>query len=497
MAGPTHIGSSSPTVIANATAPDLYVMMETGRRIETTVKLNVLLVDDNLALAKAVGKYLSSKGCDLTTAASVAEAKRALEHRATDLLLVDYCLPDGTGADIVSWALPRQLAQHAYCITGQAITENVVAAMRAGCRDVLEKPFSLARLDPLIEACERDPDELDDWRSRFAGAILGHDPELVHALEMTRDVADSPSTVMFTGESGTGKELFARAIHAASRRRGAFVALNCAALPESLIEAELFGHAKGAFTGAAGARAGHFMAAHGGTLFLDEIGDMPLSAQARLLRALQEKQITPLGSDEPVSVDVRVVAATHKDLDDLVEQGKFRKDLYYRLSVIPIHLPPLRERPSDIVELARDFLAARARPDRPALALTTDAEAALQGHDWPGNVRELAHVIERASLLAKTGFVSAGDLAGSLRRTGKKASGARPAVAPPPSGNAPAVAPKAAEGEESFNLRARLEETERELIQKALEKTAGNRTEAAALLGLNRTTLVEKLRKRE
>jgi DNA-binding NtrC family response regulator len=212
---------------------------------------------------------------------------------------------------------------------------------------------------------------------------------------------------------------------------------------------------------------------------------MPLSAQARLLRTLQEKTITPLGSDEPVSVDVRVVAATHKDLDELVDQGKFRKDLYYRLSVIPIQLPALRERPGDILELARGFLALRAKPERPAPTLTPEAEAALAAHDWPGNVRELAHVIERISLLNKTGHITGAELAASLRR-GKKPSGPRPPVARPAQGE-----------EESLNLRARLEETERELIQKALEKTAGNRTEAAALLGLNRTTLVEKLRKRE
>jgi DNA-binding NtrC family response regulator len=449
-------------------------------------KLSVLICDDNAALSKAVTRYLVAKGCDAGAALTIADARRSLESRSVDLLLVDYSLPDGTGAELVEWALPRRRAQVAYCITGVAITANVVAAMRAGCRDVLEKPFDLERLDPLIHAFEKPAESIESWRARFAPDVVGEDLELVRGLSLLRDVADSPSTVLITGESGTGKELYARAVHAASRRRGAFVALNCAALPENLIEAELFGHAKGAFTGAAGARAGHIMAANGGTLFLDEIGDMPLPAQARLLRALQEKQITPLGSDEPVNVDVRVVAATHKNLDDLVEQGRFREDLYFRLSVIPVHVPPLRERPDDILALARTFLARRAKPGTTPLMLTRDAEAALVRYTWPGNIRELINVIEHASLVAKTGVISPDDFRDKLRRLGRGGAAA---------GSTPK--PAAGNNEESLNLRAAIDSVERELIQRALEKTAGNRTEAAALLGLNRTTLVEKLRKLE
>jgi DNA-binding NtrC family response regulator len=442
-------------------------------------KLSVLIVDDNVSLNKAVVRYLQGRGCEALSAAGVGEARRLLDGRTVDLMLVDYSMPDGTGAELVEWALPRRRAQVAYCITGVAITANVVAAMRAGCRDVIEKPFDLARLDPLIAGWDQPPEAIDAWRARFAPDVLGEDLELVRALSLARDVAESPSTVLITGESGTGKELFARAIHAASRRRGSFVALNCAALPENLIEAELFGHARGAFTGAAGARAGHILAADGGTLFLDEIGDMPLAAQARLLRALQEKQITPVGADEPVNVDVRVLAATHKNLEELVDQGKFREDLFFRISVIPLPLPPLRDRPDDVLLLARGFLARRAKPGQPLLVLSADAEQALVRHPWPGNVRELAHAMERASLLAKKGVIGAEDLGGSLRR--RAAAGEKPA----------------SKEEPSLNLRAAIDTVERELIQKALEKTAGNRTEAAALLGLNRTTLVEKLRKLE
>jgi DNA-binding NtrC family response regulator len=373
-------------------------------------KLSVLIADDNAALNKAVVRYLQGRGCEAVSAICVTDARRVLEGRTVDILLVDYSMPDGTGAELVEWALPRRRAQVAYCITGVAITANVVAAMRAGCRDVIEKPFDLARLDPLIHSCEQPPEAIEAWRARFAPDVVGDDLELLRALSMARDVAASPSTVLITGESGTGKELFARALHAASLRKGAFVALNCAALPENLIEAELFGHARGAFTGAAGARAGHILAADGGTLFLDEIGDMPLAAQARLLRALQEKQVTPLGADEPINVDVRVLAATHKNLDELVDQGKFREDLYFRLSVIPLHLPALRERPGDVLLLARSFLERRARPGQSPLVLSPEAEAALVRHPWPGNVRELAHAMERASLLAKKGTVGAEDL---------------------------------------------------------------------------------------
>jgi DNA-binding NtrC family response regulator len=438
-------------------------------------KLRVLIADDNAALARAITRYLIGKGCDAASALTVAEARRSLEERPVELLLVDYSLPDGTGAELVAWALPARRAQVAYCITGVAISANVVAAMRAGCRDVLEKPFDLSRLDPLIHACGAPPEALDSWRARFAPDLIGADEELLRALSIVRDVAESPSTVLVTGESGTGKELVARALHAASRRGGAMVALNCAALPENLIEAELFGHARGAFTGAAGQRAGHILAADGGTLFLDEIGDMPLAAQARLLRALQEKQITPVGADTPVNVDVRVVAATHKDLDALAMQGKFREDLYFRLSVIAVHVPALRERPGDILPLARAFLAKRARAGAAPLLLSPDAEVALTRYTWPGNVRELAHAMERAALLNKTGVLTAADVAPMMKRA------ARPAAGP--------------EEPKSLNLREAMDSLERELILKALEKTAGNRTEAAALLGLNRTTLVEKLRK--
>jgi transcriptional regulator with PAS, ATPase and Fis domain len=314
--------------------------------------------------------------------------------------------------------------------------------------------------------------DLIAWRQRFASDIAGESPALLAALDTLRRIAGADCSVLVTGETGTGKELFARAIHRASPRAGrTFVALNCAAIPEALLEAELFGHARGAFTGASTSRAGKFLSADGGTLFLDEIGDLPLAAQGKLLRVLEQRAVCPVGADTEIPVDVRVVAATHRDLAAMVAAGEFRADLYFRLCVVPVELPALRDRGLDLELLAEGFartLAARA--GRPALTLANDARAALYAHSWPGNIRELAHVVERAVLLGGGDQITAADL--RLR----------------PRGAAGGCA-------ESLDLRTALEALEKRLIDEALVRAQGNRTEAAALLGLNRTTLVEKLRR--
>jgi transcriptional regulator with GAF, ATPase, and Fis domain len=332
--------------------------------------------------------------------------------------------------------------------------------------------------------------DLSAWRTQFAPEIVGDAPQILEALETIRHVAATDCSVLITGETGTGKELFARAAHRASPRRNrALIPVNCAAIPENLLETELFGHIKGAFTGATNPRTGRFMSAHEGTIFLDEIGDLPLAAQAKLLRVLEERVVSPVGSDADIAVDVRVIAATHRNLLEMVEQGTFRADLYFRLAVVPLHLPALRERSEDILTIANlCVIRARERLSRNVEGLDASARAALTAYHWPGNVRELSHVIERAVLLSRKPVLSQSDIPLPVKV-------GRFARASDESG--PMTLPRFPSelGDSSLDLRSALESLERTLIDRALQKAGGNRTEAAALLGLNRTTLVEKLRK--
>jgi DNA-binding NtrC family response regulator len=480
--------------------------------------VSVLVVDDEPQFRTGLERLLSRNGCEVRTASSVSEARAALEQDPVDLAIVDFCLGDGDGPDIVRWAMAKSRMDAAYCMTGNPTTAHVVAAMRAGCADVIEKPFDTDRITAIVEERRaRARHDLQSWRKRYAPELLGEDPALLELIDALRNVAATQCTVMIGGESGSGKELAARALHRASPRRDKpFVALNCAAIPEQLIEAELFGHVRGAFTGAVGAREGRIVAAHGGTLFLDEIGDMPLAAQAKLLRVLTDACLTPVGADHPIPIDVRVVAATHRDLEGMVEAGTFRDDLYFRLAVVTLVMPPLRERPGDVLPLARSFLmAANHRTGRDVADFDDGAKMYLQEHAWPGNVRELANAVERAVVLKGSGMVRASDLQGPRRRRPTAQPAVPPAPTPrlpeipshmsaasppvarpaaPPVATAPA-APPAGARPESLDLRAAIDGVERRMILEALDRTGGNRTEAAALLGLNRTTLVEKLRK--
>jgi len=335
------------------------------------------------------------------------------------------------------------------------------------------------------------------WRTQFAHEIVGDSPEIVDALETIRHVAATDCSILITGETGTGKELFARAAHRASPRRNrALIPVNCAAIPENLLETELFGHIKGAFTGATNARSGRFMSAHEGTIFLDEIGDLPLAAQAKLLRVLEERVVSPVGSDSDVAVDVRIIAATHRNLAEMVDQGKFRADLYFRLAVVPLHLPALRERTEDILTIANLCIErSREKLGRNVEGFDASARAALCAYHWPGNVRELAHTIERSVLLARKPVLSAVDIPLPNQR-GRFSRGTDNSTRSADESGAFAVPNLGKElGDSSLDLRAALETLERQLIDRALQRAGGNRTEAAALLGLNRTTLVEKLRK--
>ncbi len=464
---------------------------------EASQQVSILLVDDEAPLRRALHRYLKRAGYDVHTAADLATGRAALEKRSFDVAIVDFRLPDGNGDSLIRWAVDNHRARWVYCMTGHASCRTAVDVMRAGCVDVLEKPVDAADIEVLIatKAAARNTteEELDEWRHRYARHIAGDDARLRDALVTIKSVADTTCTVLITGESGTGKELLARAVHDGSpRRSGPFVALNCAAIPDSMVEAELFGHARGAFTGAVTERTGRCASAHGGTLFLDEIGDMPLAAQAKLLRMLQDRTITPVGADDSIEIDVRIVAATNKDLEAMVEEGTFRADLYYRLSVIPVHLPPLRERSGDAVLLAQSFvLAASERNGRSVTGLDATAHKALVSYDWPGNVRELHHVIERAVLLKGRGVLTADDLRLKKAKHPPVAAAAAAVVTAAASATSkvPATTP------EGLDLKRAIDQVERQLIDEALERTGGNRTEAAALLGLNRTTLVEKIRK--
>jgi transcriptional regulator with GAF, ATPase, and Fis domain len=331
------------------------------------------------------------------------------------------------------------------------------------------------------------------WRTQFCPEIIGDSPELLDALDTLSRTANTDCNILITGETGTGKELIARAVHRGSARRGAaFVAVNCAAIPDTLLETELFGHVKGAYTGATNSRAGRFAAANGGTIFLDEIGDLPLSAQAKLLRVLESRVVSPVGSDAELPVDVRIVAATHRNLEEMVAAGTFRADLYFRLAVVPIHLPALRDRGDDLVCIAEACVArAAARLGRDVIGLDETALAALRSYPFPGNIRELAHLIERAVLLARRRTLGSRDLHIPTKGRIACGTGEYPPVARGSSTSLPVV--DAHDG--TLDLRSALENLEKQLIDRALNRANGNRTEAAALLGLNRTTLVEKLRK--
>ncbi|MSP17698.1 MAG: sigma-54-dependent Fis family transcriptional regulator [Myxococcales bacterium] len=478
--------------------------------------VRVALVLGDAEYRRLLAERLEDLGCEIAVAGTMKAARALLSERSGhDIALVAAVLADGSGIDLIAWAAQEGRVGASYLITPNGSCDEVVAAMRAGAKDVLLEPLELAVIDRIATAV-RSPGSPDlvAWRRRHAPEIIGDSPQVIEALETVRCYAEVDSTVLVTGESGTGKELVARALHAASERAaGPFIAVNCASIPEALVEAELFGHTRGAFTGAVAARDGRVIAADKGTLFLDEIGDLSLAAQAKLLRVLQDRNVTPVGADRHISVDVRVVAATHRNLEAMVEAGTFRADLYYRLAVLQLELPPLRARERDVLTIARHLIASvTQRTRRAVVGMDASAERALVEHRWPGNVRELANVIERAVVLRREGRLAARDLA-LPRREQEPVVRASPALGSEQFGVAgsrvgalgstePAVsaAVSAAWGqvggfEEALNLRSAIDLLERQLIQQALERTGGNRTEAAALLGLNRTTLVEKLRK--
>ena len=471
-----------------------YLPPTPSRSVEAALqKSHVLVIDDEELYRKALERILARVGHRVSCARDATEAMAVVTAEPVDLVLCDVRMPGINGLELVRQI--REVHPDVPCIviTGYGSPEQSVEALRAGAFWYLEKPFDQGSLDVVrrlveqaiehgrLKAENRQLQRQLRHRYRFEN-IVGTSGALREALEIVEKVADTDSTVLITGESGTGKELFARALHYNSARADRpLVTVNCGAIPEELLESELFGHVRGAFTSAVSHREGRFARAHGGTIFLDEIGDMSANLQVKLLRVLQERTFEPVGSSKPIEVDVRVVAATHQDLELAIRERRFREDLFYRLNVIPIEVPPLRARREDIPELARHFLE-RINGDKgkQVEGFTDDALAGLAAHDWPGNVRELENLIERLIIFRGEGRIGIEDLPANVARDSAPAlAGSTPAL--PPSG---------------LDFNDVVDRFESELIRQALERTGGNKQQAAQLLGLNRTTLHEKMKKK-
>lgn len=454
----------------------------------------LLLCDDEDSLCRGLARLLRTLSFDVVTA----DGPRGLEYIASgqfDVIVTDLRMPEVNGFEILDAARRHSPSTPVIVMSGSAEIPDAVRAMRAGARDFLIKPFEFPALEEVLEHVlgfsEKTPAPVMDpvaWRDRYAPWLLGEDAAIIPVLAMIAQVADTSCTVLITGESGTGKELVARSIVSGSpRAKNPFVAVNCAAIPETLVESELFGHTKGAFTGANSARTGRFGQADGGTIFLDEVGEMEMGVQAKLLRVIQEGELYPVGQEAPIQIDVRVIAATNRDLAAEAETGRFRSDLYWRLNVIPIEMPPLRARPHDIPLLVEHFMRrANQHHRRSVLGVETGALEVLKRHSWPGNIRELENLIERLVIMNGTGRIGVSDLPSNIRSLA-------PANFTPVHGHS--VIPGLPE-EGATDLKTILEAVEERMIAEALERTGGNKNKAAELLGLNRTTLVEKLRRK-
>ena len=442
----------------------------------------VLLVDDDPSIHAGLLRLIKAMGCEAITAATGAEAIARIKSQAFDLCITDLQLADGDGRGVVREARAVRPPVSVVALTAHGTVGDAVDALRIGASDVLGQPFHLTALEQSVaRLLAHEPSRAGHARPTPGVAVIGDHPAMRLVLDRVEQIADTDASVLIRGETGTGKEVVARLVHGASQRRaGPFVAVNVSAIPEPLAESELFGHVRGAFTGADKSRTGRFAAADGGTLFLDEIGEMPRGLQVKLLRALQEREVTPVGGSEAIAVDVRVVAATHRDLEGMIEEGTFREDLFYRLDVVPIEIPPLRERRQDIPALADHFrVDVNAREGRTVPGFALDVIQRLGAYDWPGNVRELENLVERLVVVAGHRMVVMDDLPAHLRMSVVDLE------------NATLDLP-----ESGVDLRIFLTQLEERLIAQALERTGGNKNRAAELLGMNRTTLVEKLRRR-
>ena len=453
---------------------------------------DLLLVDDEASFRDAIAERLSESGFRVTQAGTGEDAVERLKQFAFDILITDLRLPGVDGRAVLDEALARYPDIITIVITGFGTVREAVEVTRRGAEGFITKPFQFEELlHELTVALEKRRLKAENeylraqLHDRFGiEGIIGRTPIMLQMFDLLKTVAGTPSTVLITGETGTGKELAARAIHDVSPRRNQrFVALNCSAIPETLLEAELFGHVRGAFTGAVANRQGRLEQAHRGTLFLDEVGTMSPALQSKLLRVLQGREFERVGDSLTIKVDVRVLAATNSDLKRMVQEGTFREDLYYRLNVIPVRVPALRERRPDIPLLAQHFLdrLAAESPTKPKVTFTQDAQQALMAFDWPGNVRQLENVVERTfALTPGRTQLSAADLPEELRDTET------------PMNPADILIP-----DEGVEMKRLVSDFELTLITRALERTGGNKRLAADLLRVKRTTLIEKLKRLE
>ncbi|MCK5146772.1 sigma-54-dependent Fis family transcriptional regulator [bacterium] len=444
----------------------------------------VLLVDDEKNIRITLSAFLKKLGNDVDDAASGAEAEDKIKACHYDLIITDLKMRDKDGLDVLQTAKNANPLTEVIVLTGFGTVESGVEAMKLGAYDYLTKPPDMEEFKILVtKALERRnlrtevqqlQDELKE-KYKFEN-IIGRSNEMLQVLSVVTKVAPTDSTVLITGESGTGKELIARALHLHSRRKNrAFVTINCGALPENLQESELFGHARGAFTGAIKEKRGLFQEANGGTLFLDEIGETALSTQVKLLRFLQNGEIRRVGETDPLNVDVRMLAATNRILEDAIKDGEFREDLFYRLNVIPIHVPPLRERRDDIPLLVNHFMPKIAERNRKKIeSVTPEAMKLLTGWNWPGNVRELENVLERAIILCNQNVIMPRDL--------------------PPSMHKQADTPKIEPVQDVAYVERTLDDLEKDMILKTLERYHWNQKKTSDILGISTTTLWRKLK---
>jgi len=450
----------------------------------TESKKHLLIVEDEEPLRQALAERLIEHGFEVEQAGSGEEALEQLADFAFDVVITDLRLPGVDGTRVLETALASYPDIIGIIVTGYGTVKDAVEAIKRGAADFVTKPFQFDELLHVVnsglEARRLQSENAylhEQLDQRFGlGSMVGKSAVMQALFQLIETIAPTTATVLITGDTGTGKEMVARAIHQTSpRHRARFVAINCSSIPETLLDAELFGHARGAFTGAVSTRSGRIEQADGGTLFLDEVGTMPMALQMKLLRVLQEREFERLGDNRTIKVDVRIVAATNADLQKMVKEGTFREDLFYRLNVVTMHLPPLRDRPEDVPLLVKHFLETRGAD---STVVSQEAMRRLMAYNWPGNVRQLENAIERAvAMLAGRTRIETADLPPDLQSV----------IA--------VVAPSLDLPEDGLDLAALVARIERDLIERALARTGNNKGAAARLLSLKRTTLVEKLRR--